>query len=760
LQNDSFLPSLLVADSNEAEAQMVGADDGVKMSVDVSSEASCESDVTVTGGELSVARPGDVDASSVLPAKPVEQSAAAASAARTTDAAEMGTSELSSQESSVTRTRSRGGMDFEHLRKKLVELTGPNKEPAPAAHSTTTGKTKQDIDELKDVSVDAVGAVPSPAPNSALQVTVGRAVITGHHVQLDVNAAQAVDGHRGPSVTPEPGSGQLTSAPVQAASQQQASLCEPPRDTAAVGQTRLVASDDEHAATPVQPVKPVPLYPVTGAVGQVNGGTAVPLMPAGVFDTHTAAVLQQQQQHVSSALDSGGGFVPVLPSAVGDVSGPASPDSIVGQLTAAQLPQHAPVDYSQASLLALYNQMMVPLPLVSPAWPALGLNPLLVAANPLLTAEMMYGAPLMPLVSELLGQMPASDAQLGVTGYTMAPQQPTVPGLVHADQAAVRAAVGPVPSSGTCSVMPVGAATRHVAPRPPPVPGHCELPAGQAAAGVQRKRPDRPPHLANLEQALIEKLHGPRKPVPAVMPGHSPVVGQSLPGTVAWFPQHALQSPVISPSFTADLQPQPAAASAGGFTTDMMTLAASTSTTLPAMSLTVGTFTYSGRTTPSVAAAAEYVTGKSVAAAAVPSAQKLTSNSYEASVALDVDSAGQMPSKHELQLTVSAVKDDPLAAVHLQESTVVCEALIVSSESSSQNPREVIATTQTCAAVTSASKAPVKKGRFRITDVKEAVSSSQLETSSQSPMTDPSGGCCETTAALMMAPELAVHQVR
>jgi len=770
---------------SNVEADVVSADDGVKVSVDVGSDISCQNDVTVTS-ESAVGRPApsDVELSS---AKLADQSSVGA--ARTSDTGELAASELSSQESSVTRTRSRGCMDFEHLRKKLVELTGTNKEAA-AGHGATTGKIKSEVEEVKDTSVDAVGAVPSPAlnatPNSASQVSVGRAVTSGQQL-LAVNLA--VDSHHGPCMTPEP-SGQLT-APVQAASQQ-TSLPElpvtaaVPRDSSvppgavAVGQVKLVPSDDEHAAAPVQPVKPVPVYPVTlsqpltqqklmsGPVtGQVNGSTVIPhgmLAP----DMQAAMLHQQQQQQMASAVDSAAGFVPVLATGVGDVSCPSSPDS-VSQVTAQ--PQPTAVDYSQASLLALYNQMMMPLPLMAPAWPALSLNPFLVAANPLLAAQMMYGAPLMRPASELLGQMPASDAQLGMQGYAVAGQQPAMPGLGCAPaERSVRATGGLMPSTSTAlpsSLAPVGAAARHVAPR---LPGHEHLAAMQAT-GVQRKRPDRPPYLASLEQALIEKLHGPRKPVAATIPGravHSPAV-QSFPGTMSWFPvppsahsihtPTAVQSPVISLLFNTDLQPP---TSVCGLTADM-TASVNAYATLPGTSLT-GTFTHSGRTTPSVVTAADCVTGKSVAAAVLPSAHKLTSESHEASAPLDVDSTlstGQTPPKHK---TVSAVKDDPVS--HLQESTAACEA----SSQSSQNPQDITVSTQTCAPVTSASKAPVKKGRFRISDVKEgvdvAVSNSQLESSSQSQeaavmsgaRTDPSGNC--DMAAAVMAPELVVQQVR
>jgi len=784
-QNDNVLLSLVVAGS-VAEAHVVSADDGAKVSVDVSSDSSCQNELTVTS-ESAVVRPtsSDPECSSVLSAKPAELSAVGA--AKTGDAAtEPGASELSSQESSVTRTRSRDVMDFEHLRKKLVELTGPNKE-ATGGH----GKVKAaEVEEVKDVlPVDSVGVVASVTPNSASQVTVGRAVTTGQQV---LGLSQAVDGHRGPSTTPEPLAG-----PVQASSQQ-ASLTElpvttvVPRDTTVqqvsvtTAQVKLLPSDDEHLAAPVQPVKPVPVYPVTMAqpltqqklmsapLGQVNGSTVAPQMAAGMLaaDVQAAMLQQQQQQHhyhlasaVPAAVDNTGGFVPVVPGmvGVGDASCPASPDSI-SQVTAPQQPQPAAVDYSQASLLALYNQMMMPLPFVAPAWPALGVNPFLMAANPLLAAQMMYGAPVMPSVSEPLGQMPALDPQLGGQGYAMAgqahQQHPVVPGLGHpqVDQA-VRATVGLLPGTPLhSSVTTVGAAARLVAPRPPvTMSGHEPHAAGQAV-GVQRKRSDRPPYLASLEQALIEKLHGPRKPVAAMIPGHSPAGP-----TMAWFPvpygahtQHdihtptAVQSPVVSPLFNADLQPPAAAA-------DM-----ASSASLPPMSLTT-TFTYSGRTTPSVATAAEHVTGKSAAAASLPAAQNVTVESHEVSTAVDVDKAGQLASKHNLQLSV---KDD---ASHVHESTAVCE---VSNDSLSQ--QDTTAATQAGAAVTSANKATVKKGRFRISDVKEALdvtasnSQFQLETGSQqSPEAELNGsgarndlsGNSEMTGSLLAA-ELTVQQVR
>ena len=423
------------------EAHVVNADNGVKVPsvVQLLDDGSCQNELTITT-EMSALRPTptDADRSSVLSPKPPEQSALNQSSV------EPGASGLSSQENTVTRTRSRDVMDFAHLKMKLVQLTGPSKEATGA--NVTAAKTKPETEETKDMSGDAVGTVPptalNSATNSASQLGVGRP-LTGQQV---VSGTQAVDmqpvAHRGPSLSPEP-----NSAPAQAPSQQ-ASLPELPtvstvqRDAsiqlvpvaaaAAVGQAKAVPSSAESATASVQPVKPVPVYPISVAqslpqqklaVGQVNGSTAI---PAGMIvpDAQSAMLLQQYQMTsaVPGMVDGASGFAPVQPGIVGDMVGtssPASPDG-VNQMMAPQQP--AAADYSPISLLALYNQMMMPLPFMAPAWAALGLNPILVAANPLLAAQMMYGAPLMPPVSEPVGQMPAADLHLGMQSYPVAGQ--------------------------------------------------------------------------------------------------------------------------------------------------------------------------------------------------------------------------------------------------------------------------------------------------------------------------------------------------
>jgi len=794
-----------------AEAYVVNADDGVKVPsntqlLDVGNDGSCQNELTITNETL-VSRPllGDADQSNALTPKPADQ--AAANAGKIVDAqsaVEAGISGLSSQENSVTRTRSRDVMDFAHLKMKLVQLTGPNKDTAAPSAAAAAAKTKPETEETKDTSADAVGAGAVPAvsvtPNSESQVSVGRSV-TGQQVLVGNQAADLQSAApRGPSVSPDPGSVQ-----VQAASQQ-ASLSDLPvttvvqRDTqpvvasSAVGQTRTVPSNGEHATAPVQPVKPVPVYPVTvaaalpqqkvavGPAGQVNGG--IQHVPAGMLAPDMLLQQYQMASAMPGMVDGTTGFVPVQPGVVGD-SMPASPDG-VNQAMAAQQPTAA--DYSQASLLALYNQTMMSLPLMATAWPAFGLNPFLVAGNPMLAAQMMYGAQLMPQVSDAVGQMPGSDAHFGMQSQSAVPAGIGLEQLQREQMVRPMTGLPPLasmPSSGVpVPPMPAVAGARPVAPRA--VFGHEHHSAATHAAGVQRKRPDRPPHLAHLEQALIEKL-GPRKPTAPMMPAHampSPAA-QSLPGY--WFPvpysphappahtPTAVQSPVISPQFVTD-QHSPAAGSS--LPAELLT----SSTLVPSTSLTV-TAVHSGRTTPSVTTAPESVpTGKSATAVTAASSQKLTSESVEAVhaattsasdklVAASASSAGHMPSSRKLQFTVSAVKDDPLAANNLQEAAPVCEAAIATSEVVTQNPPQISASAQNNASVpsgaqelapVSASKAPVKKGRFRISDVKEdadtGVNSSQLETSSvpqeSAARTDPSQSC--TTAA---APELPAHQV-
>lgn len=814
------------------EVHVISADEGVKIlsnaqSPDVSGDSSCQSELTITNEMLS-SRPvlGDANLCSVLSPKPVDQSAV--SAGRTGDTVESCTSGLSSQENTVTRTRSRDVMDFEHFKERLSQLSGASKEAA--GPSTAAAKTKPEAEEVKDMSNDTGGSVQITAPNNESQVGVGRPVTTSQQV---VAGNQVLDmqsvSQRGPSVSPEP-----SSVPAQPASQQ-ASLHELPamtvtqRDTsiqpavpaAAVGQVKTMPSNGEHAAGTVQPVKPVPLYPVTmghplpqqkmavGPVGQVNGNIAVPHMSTGVNSPNVQAAMLRQHYQMPAVGESSAGFVSVQPGVVADMVGtgtPASPDGI-NQVLGAQQPIAA--DYSQASLLALYNQMMMPLPMMAPAWSALGLNPFLVAANPLLAAQMMYGSPLLPPMSDPMGHISASDPHLGVQSCPVPGQEHLQPGMpaglgldhLQRDQA-VRPVTGLAPLSSvppgsiqlTSIMLPGAAATRPLSPRlSAAVSGHEHHPAIYAAS-MQRKKPDRPPQLAELEQALINKLHGPRKPVaPMVAPQavHSPAA-HSLPGTMAWFPmpygQHiqpahtptAAQSPVVSPLFNTELQ---LPGSASGLAADI----APPVSAIPGMALTAPA-THSGRTTPSLFPATESVPlmVKSVTAVTLPSTQKPTSESAEAVhaatsaaeklTATSASSTGLHPSKRKLQFTVSAVKDDPLVVNNVQESTSVCEASTVTSESVLQNPPENSASVQTSASVPSGLHEPsavstgntlVKKGRFRISDVKDDadVTSGQQENSSlpqetvlmSGTRTDPSNN--STTTAALAVPELCAQQV-
>ena len=789
---------------SHVEAHVVNADDAVKVQsntqlLDVGNDGNCQNDLTITSETL-VPRPvvGDADQSNVLTPKPTDPAAVNAQSA-----VEAGISGLSSQENSVTRTRSKDVMDFAHLKMKLVQLTGPNKDTAAPSAAAAAAKTKPETDETKDTSVDTVGAVPavSVTPNSESQASVGRPV-TGQQVLV---GNQAVDmqsvAQRGPSVSPDPSTVQ-----AQAASQQ-ASLSELPGMTlvqpavaaSAVAQTRTVPSNGEHSAAPVQPVKPVPVYPVSmaaplpqqkmavGPAGQVNGG--IQHVPAGMLAPDVLLQQYQMSSAMPAMVDGTAGFVPVQPGVVGD-SMPASPDGI-NQAMPAQQPTMA--DYSQAPLLALYNQIMMSLPLMAATWPAVGLNPFLVAGNPLLAAQMMYGAQLMPPVSDAVGQMSGSDAHLGMQSCAVAGQSamPAAVGLEHLQrEQIVRPMTGlpplaSMPSSGIpVPSMPAVAGARPIVPRPlVAVSGHEHHSAPVYVAGVQRKRPDRPPHLAHLEQALIEKL-GPRKPAVPVMPAHampSPAA-QSLPGY--WFPASygphaqpahtptAVQSPIISPQFVTDQHPP---ASGSSLPADLLT----SSTPIPSSSLTA-TAMHSGRTTPCVVPVSESVptTGRSAAAVTVASSQKLTSESVEAVhatssasdklVVVSASSAGHLPSSRKLQFTVSAVKDDPLAVNNLQESAPVCEASIASSDVLTQSTPQISTSSQNNAsglhepAPASSSKAPVKKGRFRISDVKEdaetGVSSGQLESSSVS-HESAAGNDPSVNSVTTVAPELSAQQV-
>jgi len=765
----TYAVSFQPAPGSNVNAQAVNVDDGAKVPLvqllDISSSDTTDgkNDLTSTS-ELSASRPtpaADVDRSTVLSPRPPDQTAVNQSSV------EAGTSGLSSQENTVTRTRSRDVMDFAHLKMKLVELTGTNKDAATASSAAATTKTKTETEEAaKDASLDAV--VLNSATHSTSQVAVGRTVAAD---------TQPV-AHRGLSLSPELGG----TTPGQAASQQTSMPELPvssagPRDAsiaplAATVQAKPVPSNGEQSATaPVQPVKPVAVYPISVAQGlPVNGATAIP--GAGVFapDLQSAMLLQQQYQLAAAAsavpgvLDGVSGFAPVQSGLMADIvatGSPASPDGMGHVMAPAQQPA---ADYSPVSLLALYNQMMMPLPFMAPArTPALGLNPFLVAANPLLAAQMMYGAgPMMPPVSE-----PFDSSHIGVQSYQEHLQQPVLPPGVSLDHAqAIRPPTGLVaPLHASMPGMPLtsmmlptaGAAARPlIAPRLPAAHDP-HYPAVHAATIPARKRPDCPPHLANLEQALIEKLHGgPRKPAPPMIPlaaqlPAAPSVPLEPPGTMAWFPMPyagqqiqptaqtlpaAGQSPVVSPLFATDLQTTGASFNLA----PPLDMATATSATLPIVSSLAPASTYSGRTTPFVSGVAEPIPSAGTAVTAVTN--KSSGESVEAAAAAATAekpqtassvslSADNLPLKRKLQFTVSAVKDDPLAGTSQKESTPpVSEAAAINSEPVSQNlPQNAVSMQnhvsvpsslpEPTAVVASTSRAPVKKGRFRISDVKE-----------------------------------------
>jgi len=770
-QNDKV--SLPVGGSS-AEAHVVVSDDGAKppsnsQSLDVSNDSS--NDLTITNESSVAPRPAASETDHGSVSKPSEPSAAgaAAKAGDIQSVIDLGVGELSSQESSVTRTRSRDVMDFEHLKMKLVELTGPSKDATGAASTTpAAAKTKHETEEVKDTSaVDAVNVTAT----TASQVSVGR------------HPNQAADSHRGPSLSPEPNT--VPPAPIQQATQAEPAATKvvqrdavsyapaPSADVAGghpAAPTVLTANGE---LAPVQPVKPVPVYPVSvtatqpvpqqkpgvGPPGQVNGSAMVPqMLPAGVMapDVQPAVVLQPQQ-----VVDDSAGFVPVQPNVMPDLSSsPASPDSV--NQVYPQQPTTA--DYTQASLLALYNQMMMPLPLMAPAWPAVGLNPYLVATNPLMAAQMMYGAPL------LTEPMAAADPHIGIPGYPQV-QPPAVPG--HIDHlvmdAALRPAAGiaplpPVHPAGiplTSTMPPLSAAAaRPLAPRVPAAVSGSD----QHLASQQRKRPD----LAILEQALIEKLHGPRKPMPAVNPGravHSPAA-QSLPSTMSWFPlpygqpmQHIMHTPTVpstvtSPLFSADLQ-QPG--SAPVIAADATSVTASPSSSGVSVATTV---VHSGRTTPPVVTAVDPVSviGRPLSTQTELLEAAPTSNAEEKATMDPLSSTSSAASKRKLQFTTTAVKDDHFAANNQQEfETSVPRNVTVDAAQLTPNSASAPPEPSPVASV----KAPVKKGRFRVTDVKECAEAiSQLEGgNSQLPQESTCNNISVTTASLT-APELNVQQVR
>ena len=224
------------------------------------------------------------------------------------------------------------------------------------------------------------------------------------------------------------------------------------------------------------------------------------------------------------------------------------------------------------------------------------------------------------------------------------------------------------------------------------------------------------------------------------------------------------QSPVVSPSFVTDAQLQPSNS----------TLVADVAASVSASTPLPGTATSMVTAAESVPATGKPATLSSTHKTNEPVEAVHATTSASDKPAVTSVSTGQ-PSSRKLQFTVSAVKDDPLA---VKESTAVCEALNVASDSVSQNPPQNATSAQHYTSVSSGlqevapastSKGPVRKGRFRVSDVQEdtdtGASSSQLESSSLPPETGLMSGTStdsahnSVTTAAVMAPELCAQQV-
>jgi hypothetical protein len=492
---------------------------------------------------------------------------------------------------------------------------------------------------------------------------------------------------------------------------------------------------------------PMPMPQQLGVQAQIitpQGQQILPNQP--VLGQFAPAVIQTQGllpnagSSATSILMDGSAAAASTPNSPKSSQPPSVPAAITGDLSA-----YAAI-YQQQLQQLLYQQLQQAMVARATApWPLFG--PVLPGANPLLTAaymNQMLMAMAPASADSLPGQLSPADL-LMYSQQLLAPQALANPfacpeSIVPFDQALMGSMVqsaGSVSSSGTVSAPPTvrmqaaGSFLEH--------PGASQL--------SQRRRAERP-DLASLEEALTKFL-GPCKPNPQTsLAGcqlHSPAShaiaanggrATSSPLSHQHTHQHPLgtsnapaaSSPVLSPVANVDHHL-------------VQTLGAGLSDhTVPTLNAVVEAKSELG----SVVAASVDVPAVAVSTT-LPLTSELEkpvpadSTSKESSGVDKETSSSASATKRKLQFTVTAVKNDPLKErpdskedKEVPVSTVTDEKVSVraanelSEAGAGSNSSQTAKATDLSAAsgsdASSASKAPVKKGRFRVEktpDVKE-----------------------------------------
>jgi hypothetical protein len=453
---------------------------------------------------------------------------------------------------------------------------------------------------------------------------------------------------------------------------------------------------------------------------------------------HTPGLLPNAGSSATSVMMDGSAAVASTPNSPKSCQPPSVPSAAPGDLSAIT----AMYQQQQLQQQLFYQQLQQALVARAAApWSLFGT--VLPGGNPLLAAQLAYAVQmLMAMTPASADSLPGQVSQADLLMYAQQLQAQSVlanpfacpESVVQADQAVMGSVVQPagnVTYSGTLSAPPTvrmqaaGSVLEH--------PGASQL--------SQRRRAERP-DLASLEQALTKFL-GPCKPTPQISVAggqlHSPAShivaangghATSSPLSHQHIHQHplgtsntpAVSSPVLSPVVSLDQH-----------------LAQTFGVGVPEQSLPSSSVGVSAK--PELMS-----TAVDVAAVAVNTALPLTSelekpDEKPVSVnctnkdlpGIDKETSASA-TKRKLQFTVTAVKNDPL-----KERPDSKEATEVSVTSVTDEKVSVRAASESCDAgasstakaadvasasgsdANSASKAPIKKGRFRILDVKEKV---------------------------------------
>jgi len=810
--------------------------------------------LTVMGNATSVPAPVDTpvsdvttavdsqnidNSSTLLPRRPGDISALVAADASQND--------VTLQEASVTRAKSRDVMDFEHLKMKLDQLTGTagiKKDVSGAASvpqvAVTTVKIKADVDsDLKESSSDGtmtssssvLGTNSSSINRSATTQQTAKAVLgeTDQHGVMNTQQTEhAIDAVSPANISLSIVTTQTTSANTVSVSKvNTTAVTHQPMPTSQIqsaanvpvaqDSSNVVTTFEQGIAAVVKPVvasgsfslvtSPLPVSqsmpPVLVVSGQAQSSlpdglgqqrVASPVLAPGhhpatsltAMGTATgvaehvvvqAQLLQQQvQQNFLSQVGQGQVIPAVVSTTPGLMSNSGSmvtsvyADSSTTLVSAPNSPKSnqqtsfhvsAPSDLAAYSAIyqQLYYQWMMQQAMIAnavypanPSWPMFG-NPF-ANSNPLLAPQLPFPTQMLAGVHSTfsetgLNQMSHNDLLLyaqQMQSHHITNQVPGMESAFPVDHTSLQS-MSAVPSTWSSSV-PLNV-IRPAAPNPLlDQPGASQL--------SQRRRAERP-DLASLDQALA-KLHGPRKPTPQMSVAGGPFLSSPVTygsGTpVACSPlahQHVCgtghvmnaPSPVISPTSSNDRHLTLAVG------TGMMeqTLASAHDIVVATNGVTSGTAITSIAVT---SVGIQSVTDKTMLSHGSETEKlndKLKAMQSECKELTEADkdfcTSTSVP-KRKLQFFVSAVKNDPLKEQSsLAEDTLATNSASIDSKRNSTevisnsnklpsvcaNQEKLVAELSTtsvadlsvtpAASMPSASKVPVKKGRFRILDVKE-----------------------------------------